>query len=75
MLTNKSVLNNTVFPIDLAPVKPVLATQAVMVTGMAVVVVGAVLTGNVHATIVLLPVIWLLNIALADRHQLGALVS
>ena len=33
VIANKSVLNNTVFPIDLTPVKPVLATQAIMVAG------------------------------------------
>jgi len=62
VISNKAVLNNTVFPIDLTPVKPVLGTQIVMATGMTVVVAGAAATGQLSPTIVLLPVIWALNI-------------
>jgi lipopolysaccharide transport system permease protein len=62
IVSNKAVLNNTVFPIDLTPVKPILGTQVVMSTGMAVVLIGAIANGRMHATLVLLPVIWLLNI-------------
>ena len=62
VITNKSVLNNTVFPIDLTPVKPVLGTQAIMIPGMAVILVSAALTRNIYPTLVLLPVIWALNI-------------
>jgi lipopolysaccharide transport system permease protein len=63
VISNKSVLNNTVFPIDLAPVKPVLATQAIMFAGMGAVLVGAGMTHNFHSTLVLLPVIWIANAA------------
>ena len=62
VLTNKSVLNNTVFPIDLAPVKAALSAQAIMIAGLAVVLAGALLTGNAHGTLVLLPAIWALQI-------------
>ena len=62
VITNRSVLNNTVFPIDLAPVKAVFSAQFPMLVGMAVVVAGAVATGNVHGTLALLPIIWALNI-------------
>lgn len=62
VIANKSVLNNTVFPIDLAPIKPVLSTQAVMAVGMLVVLCGVAVTGNIHPTLVLLPVIWALNL-------------
>ncbi len=62
VITNKSVLNNTVFPIDLAPVKPVFATQAIMFAGLTAVLVGAALTGNIHPTLALLPVVWLANV-------------
>ncbi|MFL5926214.1 MAG: ABC transporter permease [Gaiellaceae bacterium] len=62
VIANKSVLSNTVFPIDLAPVKSVLTAQFTMVVGLVVVVCGAVLTGNLHRTLPLLPVIWLLNV-------------
>jgi lipopolysaccharide transport system permease protein len=62
VITNKAVLNNTVFPIDLTPVKPVLGAQVTMATGLAVVLVGAAATMELHTTLVLLPVIWLLNV-------------
>jgi lipopolysaccharide transport system permease protein len=62
VILNKAVLNNTVFPIDLAPVKSVLTSQGVMLAGMPVVVAGAVATGHLHRTLVLLPVIWVLNV-------------
>lgn len=63
VLTNKSVLNNTVFPIDLAPVKAALSAQAIMIAGMVVVLGGALATGNVHRTLPLLPAVWLFHIA------------
>jgi lipopolysaccharide transport system permease protein len=62
VVANKSVLNNTVFPIDLTPVKAVLSAQFTMIVGMTVVVAGAVATGNVHRTLPLLPLVWLLNV-------------
>jgi lipopolysaccharide transport system permease protein len=62
VVSNKSVLNNTVFPIDLTPVKPVYTSQAVIVAGLAIVLVGAFATGNINETLVLLPVIWVLNV-------------
>lgn len=62
VIANKAVLNNTVFPIDLTPIKPVLGTQVVMATGLAVVLAGAIATVGLHVTLVLLPVVWLLNI-------------
>jgi lipopolysaccharide transport system permease protein len=62
VIANKSVLNNTVFPIDLAPVKAVLTAQATMVVGMTITVVGSVATGTLRWTVVLLPVIWLAQI-------------
>jgi lipopolysaccharide transport system permease protein len=63
VLTNKSVLNNTVFPIDLTPVKAALSAQAIMIVGLAVVVAGALATGNAHSTLVLLPFVWALHLA------------
>ena len=55
VLTNKSVLNNTVFPIDLAPVKAVLTAQATMVVGMVVTLIGAAaIVGTLSWTVVLL---------------------
>lgn len=58
VLANKSVLSNTVFPIDLAPVKAVLTSQMIMAVGMSVTVVGSALVGTLHWTVILLPAIW-----------------
>jgi lipopolysaccharide transport system permease protein len=60
VITNKAVLNNTVYPIDLTPVQAALGAQAVMVVGMPLVIVGAILTGHAHPTIAAVPVVWAL---------------
>jgi lipopolysaccharide transport system permease protein len=62
VVANRSVLNNTVFPIDLAPVKAVLAAQGSMLAGMIATVAGVIAVGRAHWTILLLPVVWLLQI-------------
>jgi lipopolysaccharide transport system permease protein len=62
VISNKSILNNTVFPIDLTPVKAALSAQAVMLVGIPLLVAGTVATGHAHATLVALPVVWALNI-------------
>ncbi len=62
VITNKAVLNNTVYPIDLTPVQAALAAQSVMVVGMPLVILGAILTGHAHATLVAVPIVWALNI-------------
>lgn len=60
VVTNKAVLNNTVYPIDLTPVQAALGAQAVLVVGMPLVIVSAILTGHAHATLVAVPVVWVL---------------
>jgi lipopolysaccharide transport system permease protein len=60
VITNKAVLNNTVYPIDLTPVQAALAAQAVMLVGLPLVIAGAALTGHAHATTVAVPVAWAL---------------
>jgi lipopolysaccharide transport system permease protein len=62
VVANRSVLSNTVFPIDLVPAKAVLGSQGVMVVGLAIVLVGAALTGRLAWTVLLLPVVWLLHV-------------
>lgn len=61
VISNRSVLNNTVFPIDLAPAKAVLSSQGVMTVGMAIVVLGTAATGTLAWTCLLLPVLWILH--------------
>jgi lipopolysaccharide transport system permease protein len=59
-IANKSLLNNTVFPIDLAPVKSVLLSQGTAVGGFAIIIVAAAAGKMLHETMLLLPVLWLL---------------
>jgi lipopolysaccharide transport system permease protein len=61
VIVNRSVLNNTVFPIDLAPVKAVISAQGSMLVGMLVTVVGVIAVGRAHWTLLLLPLVWVLQ--------------
>jgi lipopolysaccharide transport system permease protein len=85
VITNKAVLNNTVYPIDLTPVEAALGAQAIFIIGMPLVIVGAILTGHAHPTLVAVPVVWalmflwlvgvnwllsLLNVAFRDLQNL-----
>jgi len=89
VVANRSLLTNTVFPIDLAPVKAVLQSQVVMAVGMTVLVVALAATGDLRPTAVLLPVVWalqvvavtgvvwvvaLLNVVLRDLQMILAVV-
>lgn len=60
VVTNKAVLNNTVYPIDLTPVQAALGAQAVLAVGMPLVLIGAILSGHASATLVAVPVVWTL---------------
>jgi lipopolysaccharide transport system permease protein len=62
LVLNKSLLNNTVFPIDLAPPKAVLMSQGTMVVGLTVIIVGAIAIGILSWTALLLPVVWALHV-------------
>lgn len=62
VIANKSVLNNTVFPIDLTPVKSVLVAQTTMVVGLVITIVGSAIIGALKWTIVLLPLVWLCQV-------------
>jgi lipopolysaccharide transport system permease protein len=62
VIANKSVLSNTVFPIDLVPVKAVLLSQIPMVVGFATIIMALLMSGLVSWTIGLLLVIWGLHV-------------
>jgi lipopolysaccharide transport system permease protein len=62
IVANKAVLSNTVFPIDLVPVKAVLLSQVTMAVGMAVILAGSAIFHVLSWTALLLPVIWLLQV-------------
>jgi lipopolysaccharide transport system permease protein len=59
---NKNVLSNTVFPIELVPVKAVLANQTTMVVGISVILVSLIIGGVLPWTSLLLPVIWIFHL-------------
>lgn len=62
VVSNKAVLSNTVFPVDLVPIKVVLLSQITMVCGLTVILVGKLVLGRPSPFILLLPVVWLLHI-------------
>jgi len=57
----RSVLNNTAFPIELVPVKTVLASQPTMVVGLVAILLGLALT-QIPLTVLAVPVIWALHL-------------
>src|SRR6185312_13766147 len=63
VIVNRAVLNNTVFPIDLAPVKAVLSAQGSMIAGMIATSAGVIAVGRAHWTMLLIPVVWILQVA------------
>ncbi len=62
VVTNRAVLSNTVFPMDLVPVKSVLLAQTSMVVGMVLIMVTSAIIGSLYWTILLMPLLWMLNI-------------
>jgi lipopolysaccharide transport system permease protein len=59
---NASLVRNTLFPIDLVPVKAVLTSQAIQVVGTVLLLGGIGFAGKLGPTALLLPVIWVLQI-------------
>ncbi len=62
VVANKSVLSNTVFPIDLTPTKAVLLSQLPMGVGFTAIILVLLLTWTATWTVFLLPVIWGLHV-------------
>jgi lipopolysaccharide transport system permease protein len=58
VVANRAVLANTVFPVDLVPVKSVLLGQVTMVVGMSVILIASAVLGIISWTVVLLPIVW-----------------
>jgi len=61
VVANKAVLSNTVFPIDLVPVKAVLLSQVTMVVGFISILVILLFMRTLSWTILLFPLIWFLQ--------------
>jgi lipopolysaccharide transport system permease protein len=61
--SNKSLIKNTLFPIELIPVKTVLASSLTMVVGMVLLLIVLWSRGIVHKTQAVLPLLLVLQIA------------
>jgi homopolymeric O-antigen transport system permease protein len=62
IVANRTILANTIFPVDLLPVKSVFSSQATMVVGMFTVLIVLSLTGNITWAVLFLPFIWIFHI-------------
>jgi len=62
VVRNAGAIGNTVFPIDLAPVRAVLSTLPTLLVGVLIVFVGVLVTGNLEPTFALVPVIAALHV-------------
>lgn len=60
--SNSALVKNTLFPIDLVPVKTVLVSQATQVVGTGLLLIVLTLMGKITIWVLLLPVIWVLQI-------------
>ncbi|MFY9343801.1 MAG: ABC transporter permease [Planctomycetota bacterium] len=57
-----NLIKNTLFPIELVPVRAVLVSQAVQVVGSVLLLATLVVTGGLTPWALLLPVVWLLQV-------------
>jgi lipopolysaccharide transport system permease protein len=90
VVANKTALSSTVFPIDLAPVKAVLLAQGTQAVGFSIILIAAMLSGWLHWTVILLPLVWgalvlfliglswllsIINVALRDlTYSIGLII-
>jgi lipopolysaccharide transport system permease protein len=76
VLADKALLTNTVFPIDLVPIKPVISSQLIMLVGMVVIIVGLASDHALTWTVGLLPLVWLGHaMALAGLNWILSLLN
>jgi lipopolysaccharide transport system permease protein len=61
---NASLIKNTLFPIELIPVKAVLTSQSTQVVGTGLLLIALAATGSLTRWALLLPALWLLQILL-----------
>ena len=57
VVRSAGAIGNTVFPIDLAPVRAVLSTLPTLLVGVLIVLVGTLATGNLQPSFALVPVV------------------
>lgn len=60
--SNANLIKNTLFPIELIPVKAVMVTQSTQVVGTGLLLITLVLLGKISAWALLFPVIWFAQI-------------
>lgn len=76
ILSSRAVWSNTVFPVDLAPVKAVLLSQVTMTTGMIILLSLAIYAHGLSASLIALPLIWVLHAAaLAGLNWILSMVN
>lgn len=62
IVANQAILTNTVFPVDLLPVKSVFSSQITMIVGILATLVALIFTRDISWAVLLLPIIWLFHI-------------
>lgn len=62
ILSSRAVWSNTVFPVDLAPVKAVLLSQVTLTTGMTILLGVSIYAHGLSWSLLALPLIWLLHV-------------
>lgn len=62
LLSNKSVLMNTVFPAELLPIRTVAAAQATFVVGMLIATIWAMVAGHASVWMLLLPIVMMAQV-------------
>ena len=62
IVANRAILTNTVFPVDLFPVKSVFSSQVTMTVGMSCTLLALIFTGNISWAALLFPLIWICHI-------------
>jgi lipopolysaccharide transport system permease protein len=62
VVASKTILSNTVFPVDLLPVKAVLISQVTMMVGLLAVVSATAVIEGLSSRLLLLPAIWALHV-------------
>jgi lipopolysaccharide transport system permease protein len=59
---SSNMIKNTLFPIELIPVKTVLTTQSTQVVGTGMLLIAIVLLGRLSTWVLFLPIVWLLQL-------------
>jgi lipopolysaccharide transport system permease protein len=60
--SNANLIKNTLFPIDLIPIKSVMTSQCTQAVGMGMLIIVITLLGKLTFWIFMLPIIWLLQV-------------